>query len=80
MRLIVLSGISLTCCSSPCVPGERTPEVLLKLASKGGEFAEALKKVPSTGGCTLTFGEVPETLGSKRLGLIQFLLAMLRSG
>jgi hypothetical protein len=54
--------------------------VLLKLASKGGEFAEALKKVPSTGGCTLTFGEVPETLGSKRLGLIQFLLAMLRSG
>eukprot|EP01046_Picozoa_sp_COSAG06_P093574 COSAG06_NODE_39753_length_409_cov_0.803226_2_plen_71_part_01 len=26
-----------------CVPGERTPEVLLKLASKGGEFAEALK-------------------------------------
>ena len=59
---------------------ESTPEVLQKLAGKGGEFAEALKKAPSAGACVLTFGEVRETLGSARLGLIHFLVAMLRSG
>lgn len=60
--------------------GDSTPEVLQKLAAKGGEFAEALQKVPPVGSCVLTFGEVRETLGSTRLELIQFLLAMLRSG
>lgn len=59
--------------------GDSTPEVLQKLAAKGGDFAEALQKVPP-GSCVLTFGEVRETLGSTRLELIQFLLAMLRSG
>lgn len=59
---------------------DNTPEVLQKLAAKGGDFSDALKKAPAVGGCVLTFGEVRETLGSTRLGLIQFLLAMLRSG
>eukprot|EP01043_Picozoa_sp_COSAG02_P030984 COSAG02_NODE_2003_length_10135_cov_9.873754_7_plen_104_part_00 len=60
--------------------GDSTPEVLQKLAGKGGEFAEALQKPPSVGACVLTFGEMRETLGSARLGLIHFLAAMLRSG
>eukprot|EP01043_Picozoa_sp_COSAG02_P021778 COSAG02_NODE_1115_length_14499_cov_46.098958_11_plen_109_part_00 len=60
--------------------GDSTPEILQKLAGKGGEFAEALKKAPTAGACVLTFGEVRETLGSARLGLIHFLVAMLRSG
>jgi hypothetical protein len=60
--------------------GDGTPEVLQKLAGKGGEFADALQKAPSVGGCILTFGEVRETLGSARLGLIHFLATMLRSG
>ena len=54
-------------------------ELLAMLAGQGEVFAAALKKPPPFGSCVLTFGEVPETLGSKRLALIQFLLVMLRS-
>lgn len=59
--------------------GSTGSELLGKLAGQGEVFAAALKKPAGFGGCVLTFGEVPETLGSKRLALIQFLLVLLRS-
>ena len=63
----------------PAEDDDASPDLVCKIAAKGGDFAAQLREAPGMGACTMSFGEMPQTLGTKRLALINFLLALLRS-